>query len=490
MNLTTILVQPATDDLTAAYQPVQFVVEADASATADQPGYCDIYFINVAGTPIFYRTLVAFTIADIAGNALYTFDIQDVCQEYIKTYTPTRFDAMYTFQASDMVTLPNNIVKCQCYFRGSTFDGDGLLVPNPTIPVQGTSTTAPTSGTGDSTSHVFYVVNASLKPLDDRKLEVHLNNKRSKIVTLGETLQVYTLSNRYNSPYLSSIGKPNLNLVLNECGYNYELCPIFIKNFIVDGGHSITTRNCFLSFIPYHADGITPETGLIFTPIDTKAYTQGVWYIPVGMNNINAYDYSITDAWMANPTTCVYYRVLLTDQYGHNTWCSPLYRLSGSQVPPNGVDYKYPGYVNMTFKNFFGAFEQVMFTRNEEEHKVQSSDAFRGLKTIAATVSSTNYIDVNTGHRRFNIRSADECSVSINIAEDNIPWLKELLSSPVAFVQVFNNDAAVYPAALSWAWLPVEILDSTVQTKKMLDRFEYIVTVKYRPAQDYINLRN
>lgn len=467
MDIYAIDKQPAAGDFVPAYQPVQFRVIADAVVPVDQPMYCDIYFQTAAiGTLQFYRTLTAYTYettqVTIVGVptllSIYTFDIQDALQEYLTTAAIANNITTAT-QVSDFLSS-NNAAKVVCKFRGSTISG-GLLTPNPTIPVQGTATTNPSSGTGTA-SNTFIAVKASLKPLDNRKYITHLTNKR--VIGSGGTYPIYPLSNFTKI----ATSAPNLSAALTAYQNVFSVFPILISGL---------SGSCKVELITYTATGVSTVAVHQDLTVD-PTLADGVWYVPTGIANILA-DQPTFEAVLYAPTA-VYYRMLLNSTT-HDYWVSPLYKIERTAIDA----------VSLFFVNFHGVYEQVTFIRNEQEHKVTSNNAFRGIRTTAYDVASTNRIDTNTGHRRLGIRSADEMSATITLAEANVPWFKELLSSPQAFMQVVDPESALQATAGGVGMLPVEILDSSYTTKRSLeDRYDYIFTVKFRPVQDYINLRN
>ncbi len=78
MPISSIILQPAANDLKAAYRPVTLTVSATATGGGTPPVvYCDIY---VNGT--YYKSLEK-TQYTVSGQ--WKFDIQDACQEVLES---------------------------------------------------------------------------------------------------------------------------------------------------------------------------------------------------------------------------------------------------------------------------------------------------------------------------------------------------------------------------------------------------------------------
>jgi hypothetical protein len=130
----TIVSQPTTGKLMAAYRPI--IIEANI-APVPPVAYCDIY---INGT--LYKTISK-------TQAPFEFDIQDACQEYIKKYLPSNGGSI----------VENDILhQVYCKIRSSQFDTNGFIQPD-------------ANGTNSS---VFWAVNAALQHEDNQDLESHL----------------------------------------------------------------------------------------------------------------------------------------------------------------------------------------------------------------------------------------------------------------------------------------------------------------------------
>ena len=473
MDISSIVIQPPADAIVTAYQPVQFAVLADAAVTPAQPMYCDIYFIDVASSPVFYKTITSYTYVNLGGlYGVYNFDIQDALQEYLEGYFIGP-NALQIVQASDLLHK-YNACRVQCFFRGSDYDANGLLVPNATIPVQGTATTDPVSGTGTG-SHVFVAVNATCRPLDARDFETHLANIKALTYTdiNDGPVNVWPLS---NYPMNTTSSDVRLDLAQNQYDDIHACHPIYVKDFNTIGGlYSATSRSCYMELITYAADGYTQvEWNKFYT--NYLNVTEGVWYVPCGIRNIVRNQPTFAAYLRASP----YYRVILYNrtlprQEG-DMWISPLYRSNRAK----------PDTMSLTFQNYHGCLETVHFTRNSEDFKVESSNYYRAMAR-AYTITSPTY--PTTGRRRMNVKAEDITTVWGVFTERQMEWIKELLASPVAFVQVEDPEAALtIPAGVNT--MPIVIEDATIETRKDEGRYEYVVSVKFRKSFDYRLIRN
>lgn len=164
MPIGSIISQPSTNSIKAAYRPVIIRVSATRTDANPRPPvvYCDIYFNDV-----FYKTLsksknILLNISD----SEWQFDIQDAAQEYLGKFLGENGETTVV-EATPIIT------KAFCKIRSSGYDSDGFIVTENTAPIQGTGDTPPTSGTGTQTN-TFYIVNATLQHEDNQELEDHL----------------------------------------------------------------------------------------------------------------------------------------------------------------------------------------------------------------------------------------------------------------------------------------------------------------------------
>lgn len=165
MPIISIIDQPATNDLKAAYRPIVFKVRASRTDGNSHPPvvYCDIY---VNG--IYYKTTpkTQYVVLNVTDSD-WQFDIQDALQEVLKAFLPANGASVVTEAASI-------IAMVYCKFRSSGYDANGFITPEGTAPIQGTGTIAPVAGTGTQ-SNSFYVPNVALQHEQNQNLSAHLN---------------------------------------------------------------------------------------------------------------------------------------------------------------------------------------------------------------------------------------------------------------------------------------------------------------------------
>lgn len=164
MPITSIVTQLNVNQTLAAYRPVAFVVRATRTDGNARPPvvYCDVYVNGV-----FYKTLARnqYQILN-ATNSDWFFDIQDACQEVLTS-------EIGTYGGQNFITASRSIITVFCRFRSSGFDTDGFILPEGTVPQQGTGEVSPVAGTGTQ-SVTFYVINAVLQHESQQSLTAHM----------------------------------------------------------------------------------------------------------------------------------------------------------------------------------------------------------------------------------------------------------------------------------------------------------------------------
>jgi hypothetical protein len=163
MPIDSIISQPGSNSIAAAYRPIILQVAASA---APPVVYCDIYFNNV-----FYKTIGKTQSKESSGTT-WEFDIQDAAQEYLGKYIAPN-------GGQDIEAASPLVASAFCKFRSSSFDSEGFIQQDGTPPVQATSDTGASSGSGTS-SNTFYVVNSTLQHEDNQDLAAHLNAYKNR----------------------------------------------------------------------------------------------------------------------------------------------------------------------------------------------------------------------------------------------------------------------------------------------------------------------
>jgi hypothetical protein len=169
MPIVSIITQPSANALKAAYRPIVFVVRATRTDAQPKPPvvFCDVYINNV-----FYKSQPKSMYSKLnVSNSDWTFDVSDSIQEALRA-----IPAAYAGASVSEAALAS--CKVFCRFRSSGFDSNGFTTSEGTAPIQRTSSSAPTSGTGTE-SNSFYVVNSTLKHTDIQDLGVYLDRLKT-----------------------------------------------------------------------------------------------------------------------------------------------------------------------------------------------------------------------------------------------------------------------------------------------------------------------
>lgn len=168
MPILSIITQPASNSLSAAYRPLVFVVQAQQTDLTPRPPvvYCDVYINGV-----YYKTLSKTQYSKLnPSDSEWTFDIQDAVQEYLRFDLPA--------YGGSLQNAPMASCRVFCRFRSSGHDANGFITTEGTAPVQATSGTAAVQGTGFESNESF-VVNATLQQDEDQDLPAHLTAFKS-----------------------------------------------------------------------------------------------------------------------------------------------------------------------------------------------------------------------------------------------------------------------------------------------------------------------
>ncbi|MBL0235034.1 MAG: hypothetical protein IPQ08_15475 [Chitinophagaceae bacterium] len=171
MPISSIIQQPATKSLNAAYRPVIINAQvAKVSGNLPPVVFCDVYFNN-----IFYKSFSkTLPKTEDVTYGYYEFDIQDACQEYLKKALPP-------IGVVNVYHLPVGILETVfCRLRSSATDSNGLIVLDGTAPVQATGKNNSISGGGLQTNS-FYVLNSTLQHEDNQDFEAHLSSFKKRI---------------------------------------------------------------------------------------------------------------------------------------------------------------------------------------------------------------------------------------------------------------------------------------------------------------------
>jgi hypothetical protein len=161
MPIISIIFQPASLSIRAAYRPTYFVVSATRTNGNPAPPvvFCDVYVNDV-----YYKTLSkTHPSKRNDSNTEWSFDIQDACQELIGKVIGTN-------GGFDVQKIDDLFKIIYCRFRSSGYDIN---------PTQGTGNVIPVSGTGTQ-SVSFYLLNATLQHTSRQELPEHLNTYKNR----------------------------------------------------------------------------------------------------------------------------------------------------------------------------------------------------------------------------------------------------------------------------------------------------------------------
>jgi hypothetical protein len=211
MPIISLITQPATDALQAAYRPVIFLVRASRTDNYAIPPvvYCDIYFNGA-----YYKTLTKTQYKVLnPSSSDWQFDIQDACQEVLsKVIGPNG--------GTTIINAAAAMAQVYCKFRSSGYDANGFIGPEGTLPVQATGTSIAQAGSGTQ-SHSFFVVNSTLQHEHNQDLASHLSAYKTRTWAanawpLSHRKDLYKIG-RNNSDYFPIIytGTKALTLRLN-----------------------------------------------------------------------------------------------------------------------------------------------------------------------------------------------------------------------------------------------------------------------------------
>lgn len=440
--------QPDANDLLSAYNPVPFVVFANQPTSGDP---CPVVYADVYFDGVYYGTFSSTVYYGIVGPyAEYHFDIQDKCQEFLRS----------KLWAGIGVTQNNGIMyehftSCYVKFRETDIDTDGFTVSVGTAPVQGTFFDEAVGGDGEQ-SETFYVLNTHLKQADSYDLLTHLK-KYTPAATIA-TDYGWNLSHRPNT--VPSFGSPVIG------GGKYWICPTDHDFMTFFTSQNLTTITGFLYVDITYLDGTTDNDTLALSsmPVPFPAGVYQTHYLNAGIPNMSALFPGLT--W----TGIDYYTVFIAGIF--------------IDIATQTYYVKNDGCCNdrirIFFVNLLGGYDAIDFQLTEEITKATSGQYQK----------SKAYIDPSKRDRgtgRFQPQQSDFVGVwTEDYTEADMPWIKELIGSAQAYIQVSPDTAQGETAE----FFPIEILDSELTTRKKDDNFVYNVSVKFRYSNEVINLRS
>ena len=438
----TIATQPASNELKVAYRPINLIIRADQLPTgASAPCPAVIADIYLNGVYYSSQSVTDYTMQTTPFTAyLYTFDIQDKVQEYLNS----AFHRLH-LRTADMEAAATErfVTTVQVQFRESFIDTDGFTRFYGTAPIAGTLYTAPVAGTATISSNTFHVLNASLKHEDNQTPATHLASWKE---SFQQTLQLSHRPNKMGS---------------NIFGGGQYFVSIFDDDYIWWYGNSYTPAPWQITLNVRYRDGSTASFGPITYPTpSTTANGYKVYMINGGINGMrrlvpgvrwfDVAEYEVIVGAFAFQAARQYYHVV--------------------QVPETDR-------VRMFFLNNLGVYDGITLHNVVEITKAESSTWQSALPALGANKS---YAGLNRFQPKQNDFFEGE---NDQYSEKDMPWLKELIGSPRAYVQLKGVDGQADSI------MPVIIEDAEMVPRKYSDRFTYSVKIKYRLSNERINLR-
>lgn len=433
----------------AAYNPIPFIIYANQPTSGDPSPvvYADVYFDD-----IYYGTISSTIYHSIVGPyGEYHFDIQDKCQEYLRS----KFEVLYG-AAFGNAKLVDHSTKCSVKFRETDINADGFTESVGSAPVQATYYTSAVSGDGLQCTE-FYVLNCSLRHIDNIDLYSHW-----KKYTPGSYIGFdigWNLSHRPNEV-------PAWGALIGSGKYWICYEDIDLMTFATDS--DLSTVGGYLSVTITYLNNTTATAAIPFSsfPVPFPAADGSciTYYFNAGIPNLSYLLPSLTWTKIKKYTVYLYapFADIATQTYYVNN--------SGLQSRR----------IRIYFVNLMGGYDAINFMLSEEISKAESSEYLKTKDYIFPDKK-------DRGLGRFQPKQADfiECWTE-DYTEEDMPWIKELLGSAQAYIQVPMDLYQLEGSVLH----PIVILPGEIVTKKNEDNFVYTVSIKFKHANETINLRS
>lgn len=423
----TISSQPTANDIVSVYRPIIFGVNIE-DTTPPKIVYCDVY---VNG--IYYRTLSKTQYKRLnVDTSDWEFDIQDPCQEVLGKHLPA-------YGGSDVILAGPCTASITVKFRGSTIDADGFLVPEGTVPVQGTGTSSPVSGDGLA-SNEFYILNVALQHHHNQVLSSHLSAYKNGIWDL----YTFPMSHRKNNYEI-------------ENGSN-DYYPIFYKGSGVISKLKLFIRNIGqVTWFNHTADvTVVNEAGE-----DVEEPTKGLYYIPNGPKNLASLFPTIN--WR---NLKEYYVQVLDDTNA----------VIATTVVNKMLEWESDDNARIYFLNDCGTYDAINFMKPKAQLEDSSSEFQKSvnypLKKSDAAIN------------RFNVRGNRSYEVRRYSVESEMEWLEECKRSIEAFMDwagTENQDDD---------YMAIFIVNGKMDSLKNVADHTYEFILLYKLGNEQFSIRN
>ncbi len=412
---------PSANDIKSAYNPIVFDVFV---TSVNEVCYCDIYFFGT-----YYKTLVSTSPIYGGGSTQHRFDISDAAQEYIKTAVP--YPATHTTM---QFGIYDNIAQCFCKFRGSTISVNNVVTPQGPLPVQGNMDTNPVAGGGTQAS-TFYIVDAAIQANDATTFIAHLTAYRNNPLLVGPFGIDTAIFRCYPLSHAKTIKQSKLD---------YAQFPFFVAKNGFDGS---ATANVSLSILAVAPNGTA-------TSYHLGAFNQNIndvrrYYIPTGIPQLLALDNTIPF------DTFDYYYVFVKSVTHADKMIFA--------TPKIKVVHHCADRARIWFRNNLGSLDILNFNGTTEETDVVSNPKY----------TNNDFQNKFGVFGRTNTKSVDRVTAIGTFEENDMPIIKELLASSLAFVERTGTDDGQLRLH------PIKITDTSKQTLKFEDRYEYEMTIEY-----------
>jgi hypothetical protein len=431
--------------LFAAYRPIVMQVYLDYAQFGPVPAYPPIVFCDIYFNGAYYRSLssTAYELVGIYASGgmryigvrpLWTFDIQDAAQEYLRSFPPP-------LQNTAVLKDKGAFGGMKVAFRTSSADSAGFIEPQTPVPVQSDFYSAAVPG-GGLFSGNYLVLNATLQHEDNPYLPAHLD---AFVLFRNEGYYIRTLSHR--SSYVSGVGQ-------------YDHTPVYIGWNGLEGSGGPMSFTLWIAGV--YRDG-TSFASVSSAPVELSG--PGLYHFPTGIPQLSVLPLAPAISW----NSVAEYTVGLYRLYPLNiAWQSPVIRTDGC-VCADGA--------RLHFLNSLGGFDAVNFCEREEVQTTKSSNWQRSLPLVG--MRKRDY-----GNQRFNVRATKTATVRTNAYPESAQeWLEELARSPRAYLE-WPGDQGQPPDLI-----PVRISDGKVTARKTSGRYEYLLEITFEMANEKIMQR-
>jgi hypothetical protein len=190
-----------------------------------------------------------------------------------------------------------------------------------------------------------------------------------------------------------------------------------------------------------------------------------IYYIPEGVPNIKTHfptvNFKDVEEWS----------VYVTDDQG-NVLATSRENIPGCCC----IDDK----ARIHFINSLGEIDSINFIRVIEETESKSDSWQKSKKFPLDKTKGGNY--------RKNIKSNESYEAETRCyGETEQYWIKELLDTPKAWLETILPNG--FQESTEKAFIPIEIIDTKLPTRKNTQRYEYIVKIKFSMSNENLTLR-